>query len=75
MVFYFRTLKEYCLPGTPPRLDGRTINYSVCEPIPGDDPPIPFSFMNDRVWIKVSTCSTRLSPHISLKTLTRALVS
>lgn len=37
--------------GTPPRLDGRTIDYSVCIPQPGDDPPVPFSFMNDRVWL------------------------
>jgi tRNA U34 5-carboxymethylaminomethyl modifying enzyme MnmG/GidA len=40
--------------GTPPRLDGRTIDYSVCAAHDGDDPPIPFSFMNDTVWIKVT---------------------
>lgn len=34
---------------TPPRIDGRTINYSVCEPQKGDDPPRPFSFMNDQI--------------------------
>lgn len=39
--------------GTPPRLDGRNIDYSVCVVQEGDDPPIPFSFMNDEVWIKV----------------------
>ncbi|XP_054289949.1 protein MTO1 homolog, mitochondrial isoform X1 [Macrosteles quadrilineatus] len=38
--------------GTPPRLDGRTIDYSVCTPQYGDNPPVPFSFMNDSVWIK-----------------------
>ncbi|XP_054289957.1 protein MTO1 homolog, mitochondrial isoform X2 [Macrosteles quadrilineatus] len=37
---------------TPPRLDGRTIDYSVCTPQYGDNPPVPFSFMNDSVWIK-----------------------
>ncbi len=29
--------------GTPPRLDGRMIDYSALEPQPGDDPPEPFS--------------------------------
>ena len=29
--------------GTPPRLDGSTIDYSKCERAAGDDPPIPFS--------------------------------
>nr|CAD7395309.1 unnamed protein product [Timema cristinae] len=38
--------------GTPPRIDGSTINYKVCEVHKGDDPPVPFSFMNDSVWIK-----------------------
>lgn len=45
-------LKELKLPqgrlktGTPPRIDGRTINYSVLEEQPGDLDPIPvFSFM------------------------------
>lgn len=40
--------------GTPPRLDANTINYSVCTVQPGDKPPVPFSFINDSVWIKVS---------------------
>src|SRR5262245_4797537 len=35
--------------GTPPRLDGRTINYSVFERQPGDDRPVPFSFKTDRI--------------------------
>lgn len=38
--------------GTPPRLKADTINYSVCEVQLGDNPPVPFSFMNDKVWIK-----------------------
>ncbi|MEO1074573.1 MAG: tRNA uridine-5-carboxymethylaminomethyl(34) synthesis enzyme MnmG [Bacteroidota bacterium] len=33
--------------GTPPRIDGRTIDYSVCEEQPGDAEPSPFSFMSD----------------------------
>ncbi len=44
-------LKELNLPqgrlktGTPPRLDGRTIDYSVMTEQPGDDPAPVFSFM------------------------------
>ncbi|KAI4460778.1 glucose inhibited division protein a [Holotrichia oblita] len=37
--------------GTPPRLKASTIDYSVCSVQEGDNPPVPFSFMNDRVWI------------------------
>jgi tRNA uridine 5-carboxymethylaminomethyl modification enzyme len=35
--------------GTPPRLDRKTLNYSKLEPQPGDDPPLPFSFMRDNL--------------------------
>jgi tRNA uridine 5-carboxymethylaminomethyl modification enzyme len=44
-------LRELQLPvgrlktGTPPRIDGRTIDYSVLEPQPGDDPRPVFSFL------------------------------
>lgn len=33
--------------GTPPRLDGRTVDYSKLEVQHGDDNPVPFSFMTD----------------------------
>lgn len=35
--------------GTPPRIDGRTIDYSKLEVQHGDDEPSPFSFMTDRL--------------------------
>src|SRR5688572_65533 len=35
--------------GTPPRLNGRTIDYSRTEAQPGDEDPRPFSFLNDSV--------------------------
>lgn len=33
--------------GTPPRLDGRTIDWGMLEPQPGDENPKPFSFSNN----------------------------
>src|SRR5947207_491291 len=35
--------------GTPPRLDGRTIDWAQFEPQPGDAVPTPFSFMTERI--------------------------
>ena len=35
--------------GTPPRLNGRTIDFSRLEPQPGDPEPVPFSFLTDRI--------------------------
>ncbi len=35
--------------GTPPRLDGRTIDWSAFEPQYGDENPTPFSFLTSRI--------------------------
>lgn len=37
--------------GTPPRIKLDTIDFSGLEAVGGDNPPVPFSFMNDRVWL------------------------
>ncbi|SHJ00200.1 tRNA uridine 5-carboxymethylaminomethyl modification enzyme [Roseomonas rosea] len=35
--------------GTPPRLDGRTVDWAAVEPQPGDDPAEPLSWMTERI--------------------------
>ena len=42
--------------GTPARLDGSTIGWSELIPQPGDNPPVPFSYMTDRVTVPQITC-------------------
>ena len=49
--------------GTPPRLDGRTIDYSSLEVQPGDDPPCPFSFLTKQISTRQVACHiTRTTP-------------
>jgi tRNA uridine 5-carboxymethylaminomethyl modification enzyme len=42
--------------GTPARIDGRTIDYSGLEPQAGDEPPVPFSFLNERITTPQVAC-------------------
>jgi tRNA uridine 5-carboxymethylaminomethyl modification enzyme len=42
--------------GTPPRLDGRTIDWSKFEPQDGDAVPTPFSFMTEKIERKQIQC-------------------
>lgn len=51
--------------GTPPRLDGRSIDFSVFERQEGDAQPTPFSFLTDRIerqqiccWLAYTTAET-----------------
>ena len=49
--------------GTPPRLDGTTIDWRAVEMQPGDDPPEPFSVMTDRITTPQIQCGiTRTTP-------------
>lgn len=42
--------------GTPARLDGRTINWSILEEQKGDNPPKPFSFLNKEITVPQISC-------------------
>jgi tRNA uridine 5-carboxymethylaminomethyl modification enzyme len=49
--------------GTPPRLDGTTIDWSVVEMQPGDEPPEPFSVMTEKITTPQIQCGiTRTTP-------------
>jgi tRNA uridine 5-carboxymethylaminomethyl modification enzyme len=42
--------------GTPPRLDGRTIDWAGLERQDGDSPPVPFSYMTDTISVPQVAC-------------------
>src|SRR3569833_2720461 len=52
--------------GTPPRLDGRTIDSAAQEMQQGDDPPSPFSFLTTKITTPQIACGitrTTLATH------------
>ena len=42
--------------GTPPRLDGKTIDWGSLEKQPGDNPPQPFSYLTDKILVPQINC-------------------
>src|SRR5712692_5978666 len=56
--------------GTPPRLDGRTIDWGAFEPQPPDERVVPFSFSTDEVTQRQLNCHlgyTNLAVHKSIR--------
>src|SRR6202167_3567472 len=56
--------------GTPPRLDGRTIDWAALEMQPGDDPPTPFSFLTRKIETPQISCGitrTTLATHAIIR--------
>lgn len=56
------TLEKYGFPlgrlktGTPARLDGRTIDWAALEKQGADNPPVPFSYLTDRITVPQIDC-------------------
>ncbi|PPJ54599.1 hypothetical protein CBER1_06168 [Cercospora berteroae] len=50
--------------GTPPRLDKKSIDFAKLEVQPGDQPPMPFSYLNERVAVEeqLNCWSTHTNP-------------
>ena len=56
--------------GTPPRLDGRTIDWAALEMQQGDDPPQPFSFLTAKITTPQIACGitrTTLATHAIIR--------
>jgi tRNA uridine 5-carboxymethylaminomethyl modification enzyme len=71
-----RTLYSFGLPmgrlktGTPPRLEGRTVDWASLESQAGDDPPEPFSFMTRAITTPQISCAitrTTLQTHAIIR--------
>lgn len=62
--------------GTPPRLDSRTIDFSILEPQYGDEPPPPFSYSTEKITNPQLPCyityTNKRTHEIILKNLDRS---
>lgn len=59
--------------GTPPRLDGRTIDWSRFEVQHGDENPTPFSFLTDRIERQQVPCHIAYTTHETHAAIQRSL--
>src|SRR5512133_688207 len=59
--------------GTPPRLDGRTIDWSQFEPQPGDPVPTPFSFLTEKIDRPQISCHIGYTTEATAKVLKEAI--
>ena len=59
--------------GTPPRLDGRTIDWGRFQPQPGDAHPTPFSFLTERIDRPQIVCHSGFTTEETLRILREAI--
>jgi tRNA uridine 5-carboxymethylaminomethyl modification enzyme len=59
--------------GTPPRLDGRSIDWSQFEPQPGDADPTPFSFLTEKIDRPQIQCHIGYTTEETLRVLKEAI--
>ncbi|MGH9898552.1 MAG: tRNA uridine-5-carboxymethylaminomethyl(34) synthesis enzyme MnmG, partial [Pyrinomonadaceae bacterium] len=57
--------------GTPPRLDGRTIDWDAFEPQPADENPVPFSFATESIEQPQITCFIGYTNNLIHETIRR----
>ena len=59
--------------GTPPRLDGRTIDWKSLEMQPADDPPVPFSSMTSRIEVPQISCGITRTTAETFKVISESI--
>jgi tRNA uridine 5-carboxymethylaminomethyl modification enzyme len=59
--------------GTPPRLDGRSIDWAQFEPQPGDADPTPFSFLTEKIDRPQIQCHIGYTTEETLRVLKEAI--